>query len=206
MADLIPLAYDKASGVPVGLKEYAAADRIPAQYLTAQPPNLFGTYASRPAASAVTVGSLYWASDTKEIYRSDGSAWSRVGITSGRIASAELTTPYSISSSTPTAIPGMTLQITAGEVPASVQYGGTMKYGTTSANGVVSLYCDGTVIGSILIGLTGYNSFAALATIPAKTPGSLVNLELRAYSQNGTSALDIFGNIADKPYMRVVPN
>jgi hypothetical protein len=206
MADLIPLAYDYASGVPVGFKEYTSSDRIPALYLTAQPPNLYGTYAARPVANTVPSGTLYSASDTKEIYLSNGSVWSRAGINSARIASAERTTPYSTTSSTLAAVPGMTVQVTAGEVPAGVQYGGTMNYGSTTNVGLMALYCDGAQIGQILVGITNYTSYAAYATLPAKTPGTLVTLEIRASSSNNSSTFNIFGDPTDKPYMRVVSN
>lgn len=40
--------------------------------------SLSGTLAARPAASAVTPGSFYYASDQDVLYRSNGSAWARV--------------------------------------------------------------------------------------------------------------------------------
>ncbi|WP_133263913.1 hypothetical protein [Xanthomonas oryzae] len=97
MADRIPLAFGKStSGAATSIDEMPAGDKIPAAYLSAQPPNLYGTYAARPAANTLPAGTLYSASNTKEIYQSNGTAWARVGINSARIASAERTTPYSI--------------------------------------------------------------------------------------------------------------
>lgn len=194
------------SGAATSIDEMQAVDKIPAAYLTAQPPNLYGTYAARPAANAVPANSLYAASDTKEIYLSNGTAWSRVGISSARIASAERTTPYSTTSSSVAAVPGMSLQIVATEVPAGVQFGGTMNYGSTSATGLMGLFCDGSQIGQILVGITNYTSYSAYATLPAKTPGSLVNLEIRASSSNNSSVFNIFGDPTDRPYIRVVSN
>lgn len=37
---------------------------------------LSGTFASRPAASSVEAGTLFWATDTNVLYRSDGATWS----------------------------------------------------------------------------------------------------------------------------------
>ncbi|WP_440984901.1 hypothetical protein ACQHIH_15945 [Xanthomonas sontii] len=207
MADRIPLAFGKSSGgAPVSFDELPTGDKIPAQYLTAQPPNLFGTYAARPAANAAPAGTLYWASDTKEIYRSDGSAWTRFGVTSGRVASTERTTPYSISTDSFIVLPGMSVQVPACETPAGVMYGATMKTGASGTTGVYAAYCDGVQIGQILVSSTNYASYAAYATLPAKTPGTSITVEIRVRQANAGTVFDIFGDPTDKAYMRVVSN
>lgn len=206
MANQIPLHYTKTGGTATGFREFATGDTIAAVYLDAQAKNLYGTYAARPTASASNNGSLYYASDTKEIYLSDGSTWSRVGITSGRIAGAESTTPYNTTSNVFATIPTMTVTFPAGEVPAGVSYGATMKTGAAGTTGVLAPFCNGVQIGQILVSATNYTSYAGYATLPAVTPGASVTVELRARQANAPTQFDVFGDPADKMYMRVVPN
>lgn len=207
MADVIPIAYLKDSeGRNVSLKEYTPTDRIPAQYLTAQAPNLYGTYTARPAANAVPTGTLYSASDTKEVYLSNGAAWSRVGINSGRIAYAERTTPYQTTSDSFAVVPGMSLVVPACEVAAAVQYGATMQTASSNTTGVLAAFCDGVQIGQILVGQVGYTSYAASAQLPAKTPGTNITIELRARQANAGTVFNIFGDQTDRPYLRVISN
>ncbi|AVU02517.1 hypothetical protein ACQR5V_21325 [Xanthomonas oryzae pv. oryzicola] len=207
MADRIPLAFGKStSGAATSIDEMPAGDKIPAAYLSAQPPNLYGTYAARPAANTLPAGTLYSASNTKEIYQSNGTAWARVGINSARIASAERTTPYSINTDSFVVLPGMSLQVPACEVPAGVQFGGTMRTQAANTTGVMAAFCDGVQIGQILVGITGFTSYAGYASLPAKTPGTDVTIELRVRQSSAGTAFDIFGDPADKPYIRVVSN
>lgn len=207
MADLIPVAYDQNSGGSnVGLKEFTNSDRIPAKYLTAQAPNLYGTYAARPAANAVPAGTLYSANDTKEVYLSNGTAWSRVGINSGRVAYAERTTPYQTTSESFAVVTGMSLVIPACETPAGVQYGGTLQAGVDGVTGVLAPFCDGTQLGQILVSRNGYTSYSGYVQLPAKTPGTNITVELRARTSSSGNAFNIFGDPLDRPYLRVVSN
>lgn len=168
--------------------------------------NQFGIYSARPAASSANTDVLYYASDTQEIYLSDGSSWSRVGITSGRIAGAERATPYTTTANTFAVIPTMTVTFPVGEVPAGVMYGGTMRSGLLGSSGVMAPFCDGVQIGQILVSDTAYSSYAGYATLPAGTPGASRTVELRARHSVAGTAFDVFGDPADKMYLRVVPN
>lgn len=207
MADRIPLAFGKStSGAATSIDEMPAGDKIPAAYLTAQAPNLYGTYGARPAANAVPAGSLYYASDTKEIYLSNGTAWSRAGINSGRVAYAERTTPYQTTTDAFAVVPGMSLVVPACEVAAAVQYGATMQTAASGSTGVLAAFCDGVQIGQILVGQVGYTSYAASAQLPAKTPGTNMTIELRARQSNAGTVFNIFGDSTDRPYLRIVSN
>lgn len=207
MADRIPLAFGKStSGAATSIDEMPAGDKIPAAYLTAQAPNLYGTYAARPAANTVPSGTLYSASNTKEVYQSNGTTWSRAGINSARIASAERTTPYSISTNAFVTLPGMSLVVQACEVPGGVQFGGTMRTGASGTTGVYAAFCDGDQIGQILVTGTAYGSYAGYASLPAKTPGIDITVEIRVRQANAGTAFDVFGDPTDKCYIRLVSN
>ncbi|WP_206208247.1 hypothetical protein [Xanthomonas oryzae] len=70
----------------------------------------------------------------------------------------------------------------------------------------MAAFCDGVQIGQILVGITGFTSYAGYASLPAKTPGTDVTIELRVRQSSAGTAFDIFGDPADKPYIRVVSN
>lgn len=207
MADRIPLAFGKStSGAATSIDEMPAGDKIPAAYLTAQAPNLYGTYAARPAANAVPAGTLYSANDTKEVYLSNGTAWSRTGINSGRVAYAERTTPYQTTSESFAVVTGMSLVIPACETPAGVQYGGTLQAGVDGVTGVLAPFCDGAQLGQILVSRNGYTSYSGYVQLPAKTPGTNITVELRARTSSSGNAFNIFGDPVDRPYLRIVSN
>jgi hypothetical protein len=61
--------------------------------------SLVGTYAARPAATAVKAGTVYYATDALGTFRSDGTAWTLVAqgapaITPAQMSAAPWSTPY----------------------------------------------------------------------------------------------------------------
>lgn len=105
------------------------------------PQNLYGTYATRPAANSVAPGTLYYASDVLESYRSDGALWKVVGAGS-EIGYAQ-TTGNTDTDGTTNAIdvPGLSITFIAGERPIKVIFQGALRNDTLQqyARGVIQI-------------------------------------------------------------------
>jgi hypothetical protein len=94
--------------------------------------SLTGTYAARPAASAASAGTIYYATDTMESYRSNGSAWAVISAGS-ELGSAELRTYTALNSNGAWMdLPGMAVTFTAGERPIKAEL--TLDFCVTVGN------------------------------------------------------------------------
>jgi len=111
-----PTARTFAFGIPKGAK----GD----QGLPGGPPSLYGTYAARPAASSVPSATIYYASDIPEAYRSNGSAWSVVQSAGNELAYAQMTSDFSIPTSTSglVDIPGLSISFRMPERPVRIEF------------------------------------------------------------------------------------
>lgn len=115
-----------------------------ARYRTITPP---GTYASRPAASAVTPGSFYYANDVMEMYQSNGTAWTLIRAGGTELGYAQsITASPAVTGSTIVDVPGLTTTFTVGESPIEIQVACDISH--SAANGIVVVYIilDGTTI------------------------------------------------------------
>jgi len=87
---------------------------------TRAPQNLYGTYATRPAASSVSAGTVYYSSNTLETYRSNGSSWQVVGSGGNELGYAEITSNFTTSNATvnsPQDVTGLVISIVVPERP-----------------------------------------------------------------------------------------
>lgn len=99
--------------------------------------SLSGTTAARPAASAVTAGTLYYSTTDGLLYRSDGSAWTRIA--PGEIDRAERTAPQASIGTTETDLTGFSLPtFTVGDRPVEVMLYVPLVQKVTS-NGLIAL-------------------------------------------------------------------
>lgn len=203
MAAVIPIRYNKTGATATSFAELQTGDTISAQYLDAQASNLYGTYAARPAASAVKTGALYFASDTLECYRSTGSAWALVGRGGAELGSSERTTPYSTTSTTFADIPGLAVDYIAGEGAAFANFCGTGKTNSSQAS-VGAIFVDGVQCSQILYTNTAYLTLSSGFRIAGKTPGTTVSVRIRGRVSAAATQFDLFGDTADRPFLRVV--
>lgn len=204
MADRIPLAFGKnISGAAVSIDEMPAGDKIPAIYLTAQAPNLHGTYAARPSASSVPPGTAYYASDTLEAYRSNGSVWLLFGRGGAEIGFAASSVSFSTASTTFVDVPGLAFSYVAGEGSCLVTFGASIR-ALGNLGGTLGLFVDGVQIGQCISAISTYSTVSSNVKIAGKTPGSIVAVKLMMLTSNASSTIEIYGGSTDKPYVRAV--
>lgn len=110
------------------------------------PHNLRGTYAARPAATAVPVGSIYYATNVPEMYYSDGATWSVVGSGGNELASASVLGTQTTTSTSAVDIPGVTCTFVVGERPIIVRFNGSVNNGTLGAVTVIYIVINGVTV------------------------------------------------------------
>ncbi len=205
MANIIPLKFLKNGGGQVlAPSELNPGDTIPDTYLNAQPIDLYGTYATRPAANTVKANTAYYASDTLECYRSNGTAWALAQRGGAELGFGERTSPFAITVNTFTDLPGLAFDYIAGEGAAFVQFGATGKTGAAATTGVVAIFVDGVQSAQILYTSTTYQTMSMGIRVAGKTPGATVQIRVRVRQANAPTQFDIFGDAVDRPYVRGV--
>lgn len=205
MANIIPVKGIKdGTGRAISLGEAVAGDIIPYEYLDAQRKNLYGTYADRPAAAAGNAGALYYASDTLECYRSTGSAWVLVGRGGAELGHAERTTPFTTGSNPFVDVPGLAVDYVAGEGAAFVSFGATGKVSAAGPTGVVGIFVDGTQMAQILYTNSTYLTMSMGVRVSGKTPGTTVQVRVRARQTGSGTSFDLIGDSADRCFVRAV--
>lgn len=132
-----PAGLKAQKGIANGLAGLDANGKVPVANLPAAQvgTSLIGTYAKRPAASTTAAGTLYYATDNMESYRSNGSAWTVISA-GQELGSAELRTTFKSGSGkggTWVDVPGMAVTFIAGERPFRVEM--TVDMCVTNAGG-----------------------------------------------------------------------
>lgn len=175
--------------------------------------NSAGTYASRPSASSVGAGYIYYATDIPEAYRSNGSAWVPVLSGGTELGYAEISTPFSTSSTSFSDITGMSFTAKVGERPLILEFEGHVNNSAGNAKAViVGLYANGDLIQGEkvwwMIGTTNYCTAYARARIAAGvlTPGNTYTFKaaLRADGSGGAGTATVHGDSNWKSFIRLV--
>lgn len=138
------------------------------------PLSLTGTYASRPAATAVAAGTIYYATDVPEQYRSNGTAWSVIGSGGSELGYGEIATAFTTTSTTYVDVTGLTTTFVAGERPILLRFSGLLYKNTTGDANVarLALLIGSTVYKTVWSSNTGFTTFEASARVTGLTPGS----------------------------------
>lgn len=135
-------------GAVNGVAELDATGKVPAGQLpTPAPGSLTGLYSARPAPGTVPAGTVYYAINVQETYRSTGAAWAVVGTGGNELGYAEISggSMTSTTSTTGVDIAGLTVSFTAGERPvAVVVVGQTANFDAAKAT-TIQILVDGTV-------------------------------------------------------------
>lgn len=130
-----PAGLSAQKGVANGLASLDSMGIIPAVQLPAAQigTSLMGTYAQRPPASSTAAGTIYYATNVMESYRSNGSAWNVIAAGS-ELGSAELRTTLKLNSPNGSwmDLPGMAVTFVMGERPIRVEL--TLDFCVTMAN------------------------------------------------------------------------
>lgn len=166
-------------GVANGVATLDAGGKVPGNQLT--PGTLFGAYGVRPAANTVRDGVLYYASDTKETYRSSGVAWALVG-KGGYLGSAELVTQFETSSTVLVDVPGLSVTFIAGQGSAKMTLSGECDQ--TVNNGMVALVAqvngaDGAHVTKNFPVPNQPTSFSRVKELTGLTPGEVYTVKVK---------------------------
>lgn len=157
---------------------------------TSVPQSLYGTYSARPAASSVPVGSVYYASDTLEQYRSNGTSWQIVGPAGNEIAYAEITAAFTSTTASAVDVPGLTVTWTAGERPVYLFFSGLMACGSSTP-----LVWARLILGtSTLVGVGGTTATQNVSVersvrLAGLTPGTSYTAKVRIDLPGGTTGV-----------------
>ncbi len=169
--------------------------------------NSTGLYSARPSAATAGAGWIYYATDTQETYRSNGSTWVVVGGRS-ELGYAELTSSFSTSSTTFVDVTGMTFTAVAGERPLILEFNGHVNNAGGSARAVIfGLYANGALIQGEkvfwMVGTTNYATAYARARIAAGvlTPGTTYTFKLTMRTDANTGTL--YADSAWQPFLRL---
>lgn len=159
---------------------------LDAQYRT----SFTGTHAARPAASAVPVGSLYFATDTLEQYRSNGAAWSVVGSGGIELAYAEITAPFVSSTASAVDVPGLSVTWVAGERPACLEFSGLMACGSSTPLAWVRMILGANT----MVGVAGTTAASNVSVhravrLAGLTPGTSYTAKVRLDLPGGTTGV-----------------
>lgn len=167
---------------------------------TTAPPSLTGTYAARPAATAVRAGAIYYCTNIPEQYRSNGATWSVVGSGGNELGYAEILTVVSPSGTTPVDVAGLTVTFVAGERPVEVVFSAMVRVRDAGSLLWAYIVLDGTSKAAAGTSLTFYQPTARTIRLPALTPGTTHTVKMQAAMPiaAGTGIGDIFG-AADNP-------
>lgn len=115
--------------------------------------NLADILADRPAASPVNAGLFFFATDTGDLYRSDGASWTRVPFGGVELGYAEITSAYqqSTTGTTFVDVPGLSTTVTTGTRPIMVRFEAYCVGANAISSVQVNLIEDGTIITNMLV-------------------------------------------------------
>lgn len=156
----------------------------------------YGTYAARPAHTAVNVGAVYYAHDTQESYRATATGWVAVGAAGTNLATAK-STAYFVSATADTFqdVPGLTATFMAGTRPLEIE--AVLDMASVSANGaVIAEMLLGTRVVQEIIDFhpqaDKWTSYSKKVTIPAAdfVPGQTYTAKVRVKGSIGQVRVD----------------
>lgn len=159
---------------------------------------LSGTYAARPSAGSVPVGTIYVATDVKESYVSDGVSWSFIPGAGNELGYAETSSPTTTSSTVPIDIPGMVITPTVGTRPLLIQWGSNLRM-IGAGTGVLSLVVNGSEVGRILYAGTSYQFLSRSFRLSGLSPGTTPTIKLQAYVTAAT--IEVYADPNDRTYL-----
>lgn len=152
-----------------------SAKKISDSIAAAFAPNLYGTFASRPAANTVPNGTIFAASDVPEQYMANAGSWVVVGSGGNQLAYAQVAAVLTNTTTALQNIPGFTVTFIAGARPVKLNLYAKLKCDLASNIVSVRVKLDGVIISEIASQNPGANqtlSYFASGKCPALTPGS----------------------------------
>jgi hypothetical protein len=164
------------------------------------PLNLKGAYASRPAATSVAAGAVYYATDIPEQYRSDGAVWTPVGAGGNELGYAQITASQSTASTTGVDVSGLSVTCTVGERPVKVIFDGVLRNTTVGVYARAQILVDGTIVataGGPTAIASEYRAGHREVRVSGLTPGSSHTFKIQILAPTGgTTSIEPLTDIA----------
>lgn len=154
---------------------------------------LRGTYAARPAPGTVPDGTVYICTDIPEQYITVAGAWSVFGSGGNELGYAQITTTISTSSTSPSAIAGLTIPFKAGERPIMVEIFAKMRNSVQDTITSVRVLLDGVQIMEIAhdaMFAAGYVTMMSRARKSGLVPGSDHTITVQWVVGGGTADIE----------------
>lgn len=174
--------------LPMHLTTAAIADKITAA-------SLFGTYAARPAANTVPAGTIYYATNVPESYRSNGTAWSVINSGGNEIGAAVITAAVTTVATSRADVAGLTSTFIVGERPIKIEFTGLLNNNTASAVTVVYILLDDVVVTQLSMSpatvnkdITLTHSFRKAGLVPGTSHVAKIQMAVSAGTGNMGSA------------------
>lgn len=198
---------DSQRGANDGVASLDGTGKVPpGQLPTVAPGTLYGDYASRPVATSVTNGTVYFASDTKESYRSNGASWSVVGNGGNELGYAEISgqpMTQAIQPAEPT-VTGLTISFVAGERPVQVNIEGKLANYVAGATNFTTITMNGAtkaIFDTLSPVSDKWQHLHGEVRINNLTPGVAYTLAVKVKSEIVANGRLLFGSDA---YLQVV--
>lgn len=173
-----------------GVAPLGSDSKVPSANLPALPLSVTGTYSARPVATSLPAGTIYYATDLMEQYRTDGTSWTVVASGGNERGSASITAMYSTSNGIagPPDVPGMTVTFVAGERPVRFQVDCDLANSIDAHTTSLQVMLDGTVIGTLEasnIGIDRWFTVSKGFRYSGLTPGTSHTVKLRIFVSGG---------------------
>jgi hypothetical protein len=198
---------NSSKAVANGIASLGSDGKVPTAQL---PPAVLGTsqlgtFAARPAANTVSAGTIYYATNVAEQYRSNGTIWQVVGSGGNELAYAELGTNFTTASTSKVDVTGLTVTFVAGERPIEARVTALVQAEAAGGRPGLHILLDNVVVGEVPNRIDptayGYMVFERIRRLPAMTPGSTHTIKIQASSTGGN--ITVFGVSANPAELSV---
>lgn len=169
--------------------------------------SITGTYAARPTATAVPNGTVYYASNVPEAYRSNGATWSVIQSGGNELGYAQITAMFTTTSTTPVYATGLTVTFIVGERPVEIHMEAALTNSIAAGETKASLVLDGTVVGWMQ-GVPGtasaWRQHSRSVRKAGLTPGSTHTVQVQLASTSGSGTAYLSGDLTSPSSLSVV--
>lgn len=171
--------------------------------------SISGTFANRPAATAVPSGTLYYPTNVPEQYRSNGTNWITIGSGGNELGYAERLATFTTTTLWPALadVTGLSVTITAGDRPYYVEAGGSGIGASVVGSRAIFGIAEGSTILTYVNHLQGVNGAVVPNGVAHKrisaTPGSVHTYKVVA-AVTSASTMTAEGSTPQPMWLRVV--
>lgn len=181
------------------VSEKADSSFVESELAGKAPLNLSGEYAARPAANTVPDGTVFYAINVPEAYRSNGVTWQVIGSGGNEIGYAERLSNFTGSATSRMDVPGVAITFVAGERPIEIEMFADVGSNTasTSSGSIPRVFAvlnndDILYMGHYIAPVAGaaqtYATHNAKRRLTGLTPGEGYTVKMQIGAQAGTNS------------------